>query len=349
MINKINFLKKSSQCLSLTAFVAVACISNNEAMAQEVEKSSKAGTGIYEAVISTADGHLYVTGTGSRSNPGGALYKINPSDLSMVDSISLKENPPFGIGINNKTQLVYTTNTRTNSVSVIDLKTGKLLTTIKNDAEESHTREALVDEDNNLVYITDVGKPSSIWVIDGGTNTLSHIIPNTGNTTTGLTFGNSKDLIYVTNTGDNSIGVIDVKARKLIKSFPSGGESPINIVSDGKRLFVTNQKSGTLTVLDINGQLIKSIPTGDGAIGVAFDPVKNRIYSANRQTGTTTIIDAGSYEILASLNTGSHPNHVKVDPKTGIAYIVNKTKGGKPVEGQPVVVDTNGDTVTKIN
>lgn len=333
----------------MATMVALVCVSTQNTLAQEVEKSSKAGTGIYEGVINAADGHLYVTGAGSRTQPGGALYKVDLVNLSILDSISLKENPPYGIGINNRTQTVYTTNTRTNSVSAVSLKTGKIVATLKNGAEKSHTREVLVDEENNLIYITDVGNPGSIWVIDGKTNTFSHLIPNTGNSTTGLTFGASKDVIYVTNMGDNTIGVVDVKTRTLTKSFPSGGESPINIASDGKRLFVTNQKSGTLTVLDTDGELIKSIPTGAGAIGVAYDPVKNRIYSANRQTGTTTVLDATSYEVLADLNTGSHPNHVKVDPVSGIAYVLNKTKGGRPVEGEPVMVDTNGDTVTKIN
>ena len=134
-----------------------------------------------------------------------------------------------------------------------------------------------------------------------------------------------------------------------LKLLPSGGEAPVNITSDGNRLFVANQKSGTVTVLESDGKLIKSIPTGAGAIGIAFDPLKNRIYSANRQTGTTTIIDAKTYEVLADVATGSHPNHVKIDPKTGEAFIINKTKGGRPVEGQPVVVDTNGDTITKLN
>jgi len=345
---KIYIPKNSVRSASLAVLVTFG-LAATELNAQTVEKSSPAGRGVYEAVISSADGHIYVTSAGSRTNPGGALYKINLDDLSIADSILLKEDPPFGIGINNKTQLAYTSNTRTNSVSVVDLKSGELVTTIKNGAEKSHTREVLVDEDNNLVYITDVGNPGNIWVIDGKTNTYSHSIPNTGASTTGLTFAGSKDLIYVTNMGDNSVGVIDVKERKLVNSFPSGGESPINIASDGERLFVTNQKSGTLTVLDKEGKLIKSIETGDGAIGIAYDPVKNRIYSANRQTGTTTILDATSYEVIADVPTGSHPNHVKVDPKTGAAYVVNKTKGGRPVEGQPVVVDTNGDTLTKIN
>lgn len=349
MITQIRVPKIAGHYLSIAALSALTCFVSQEATGQQVEKSSKAGTGVYEAVINTVDGHIYVTGAGSRTSPGGTLYKINPVDLSIIDSISLKDSPPFGIGLNNKTQLAYTTNTRSNSVSVVDLKTGQLVATIKNGEEKAHTREVLVDEDKNLIYITDVGKQSGIWVIDGKTNKLSHIIPDVGLTATGLTFAGSKDLIYITNLGDNSIAVVDVNSRKVIKKFPSGGEAPVNVGSDGKRLFVTNQKSGTLTVLDTEGNLLKNIATGAGAIGIAFDPVKNRIYSANRQTGTTTVIDATSYEILADLPTGSHPNNVKIDPKTGIAYVLNKTKGGRPVEGQPVVVDTNGDTVTKIN
>ncbi len=319
------------------------------AHAQEAVQSSRAGTGVYEAVISAKDGHIYVTGAGSRAVPGGALYKINPSDLAIVDSISLKENPPFGIGINNKTNTVYTTNTRTNSVSAVDLTTGKLLATITNGADESHTREVLVDEGKNLVYISDVGDPSNIWVIDGKTNTYLHAIGNLGKTATGMSFLKGTDKIYVTVIGDNSVYVVDVKSKQVEYKFPSGGEAPVNITSDGKHLFVANQKSGTITVLEGKGKLIKSIPTGAGAIGIAYDPIKQRIYSANRQTGTTSIIDAKTLAVVADVATGSHPNHVKIDPKTGEAFVINKAKGGRPVEGQPVVVDTNGDTITKIN
>ncbi|WP_437921108.1 YncE family protein [Sphingobacterium sp. LRF_L2] len=318
------------------------------AEAQQVHKSSPAGKGVYEAAINAKDGHIYVTAAGSRTAPGGALYKIEPGSLSIVDSISLKENPPFGIAINNKTQVAYTSNTRTNSVSAIDLKSGKLLATITHGSEKSHTREVLVDEDNNLVYVSDVGDPSSIWVIDGKTNTFSHLIPDLGKTATGMTFLGKHDKLYVTVMGNNTVAVIDTKTRKIERSFDSGGEAPVNIVSDGKRLFVTNQKSGTVTVLDKEGKLLKSIAAGEGAIGIAYDPVKDRIYSANRQTGTTTVIDGKTYEVLADLATGSHPNHVKVD-KSGVAYVINKAKGGRPVEGQAPTVDTNGDTVTQIN
>lgn len=335
-------------CLSTA--VVFTLLGSNRLWAQKVEKTAPAGKGIYEAVFNSQDGHLYVTGAGTKNQPGGALYKINPQNLAMLDSIELTENPPFGIGINTKTQVVYTSNTRSNSVSAIDLKTGKLIALIKEQGEEkAHTREVLVDEENNLVYVSVVGKPSKIWVIDGKKNALSHVIENTGQITTGISFAGSNDTLYVTNMGDNEIGIIDLKARKLINSFPSGGESPVNLTSDGQRLFVTNQKSGTLTVLTKEGKLLKSIATGAGALGIAFDATNNRLYSANRMTGTTTIIDAGTYKVLADLPTGSHPNHVKIDPQTGAVYVLNKTKGGKPVNGEPIATDPNGDTVTKIS
>lgn len=344
--NNINWKSKITCNLMLLGLLTVPQV---YCVAQQIDKSGHAGTGVYEAVINNQDGSLYVTAAGARHAPAGAIYKIDPHTLVILDSIGLKENPPYGIGINNKTQTLYTTNTRSNSVSAIDISTGKLLATITHGGEKSHTREVLVDEKNNLIYISDVGDPSSIWVIDGKTNTYLHSIENVGTTVTGMVFApKSTDIIYVTVMGDNAIAKINTKTKKVEKSFASGGESPINIVSDGKRLFVANQKSGTITILDEKGSLIKSIPTGAGSIGIAYDPIKNRVYSANRQTGTTTIIDASTYKVIADLPTGTHPNHVKVDATTGVAYVINKAKGGRPVEGQPIVVDTNGDTVTRI-
>jgi YVTN family beta-propeller protein len=344
--NNNNLSRKMLRSMALLGLFAAPVA---QVLAQQVDKSAPAGTGIYEAVISNNDGHIYVTAAGSRNTPGGAIYKLDPTSLSIVDSISLKDNPPFGIAINNNTQTVYTTNTRSNSVSAVDIRSGKLLATITHGGEKSHTREVLVDEKNNLIYVSDVGDPSSIWVIDGKTNKYLHTLENIGKTITGMVFApGNNNVLYVTVMSDNAIAKVNIKTRKVEKTFPSGGEAPVNIVSDGKYLFVANQKSGTITVLDDSGNLIHSIPTVAGAIGIAYDAVKSRIYSANRQTGTTSIIDANTFKVIADLPTGSHPNNVKVDSKTGIAYVVNKAKGGRPVEGQPVVKDINGDTVTRI-
>lgn len=325
--------------------------------AQTIAKTEKAGgAGLYQLAVSETSGYVYVAAAGSRSEPGGKILILDPKTLAITDSIVLKDSPPFGVGINDKTQTLYTSNTRSNSVSAIDLKTGKLIATISNGKERSHTREVVVDDKKNLIYVSDVGQTaSSIWVIDGKTNQYQYSIENTGKTTTGLALTPNGKTMYITNMGDSAIGVIDLEKKALIRSFSTGGSNPVNLTLDAKtgRLFVANQGSNEVTVLRAStGELLKSIPAGKGTLGITFDPIKKRIYTADRQSGTVTVINSDSYEVLATLTAGSMPNTVVVNKKNGEAYVTNKARSGpRPKAGEPIpapVADPLGDTVTRI-
>lgn len=352
--------------------VAASLLIPGSVLAQKAEKTAKIGAaGVYELAVSESTGAVYVAAAGSRTAPGGKIYKLEPQSLAVVDSIDVKDASPFGVGINDKTQILYTSNTRTNSVSAVDLKSGKIVAVIKNGQEKSHTREVVVDEARNRVYVSDVGEGSSIWVIDGGTNTYLYSIENTGKTTTGLALDTEKQLLYVTNMGTNEIGVVDLEAKKLIRSYSAHGERPVNLVLDKPtgRLFVVDQGTNEVNVIKAeSGELIKKIPAGKGALGIKMDPVRKRVYTANRQDGTVTVIDSDSYNVLATLEAGSAPNTVVVNTKTGAAFVTNKTKpmqrpqggqagGQRPQGGQgggqegqrpAPAPDPLGDTVTLI-
>src|SRR5690606_20275635 len=281
------------------------------------------------------------------------IYKLDPQALDAVDSIALGDTPGFGLGINQKTRTLYTSNTRSNSVHAIDLKTGKLLATITNGAEKSHTREIVVDEKTNKVYVSDVGDPSTIWVIDGKTNQYLYSLENAGKTATGLAVDSKKGLLYVTAMGDNEIIVYNTKTREKVKSFPSGSESPINIAFDSKgdRLFVTDSKNSILTVLNAaSGELLQKITVGENPIGVTFDAKRNRIYTANRQGKSLTVVDGSTYSVVQDIPTNGLSNTVAVNPKTGSAYVTNKQVGTRVREGQtPPAPLRNGDTVSLIS
>jgi len=343
--------------------VAVALLGSPSLGQKAVKTAKVGGEGLYELAVSQSTGNVYIAAAGSRSNPGGKILVLDPETLAVRDSIPAKETPPFGVGINDKTQTLYTSNTRTGSVSAIDLKSGRIVATIKNGKERSHTREVVVDAGKNRVYVSDVGEGSSIWVIDGASNTYLYSIENTGKTTTGLALDEAKQVLYVTNMGTNEIGVVDLEAKKLARSYPAHGEKPVNLVLDkpSGRLFVADQGTNEVIVLKAeNGELIKKIPAGKGTLGIQLDPVKKRVYTANRQDGTVTVIDSESYTVLATLEAGSAPNTVAVNPNTGAAYVTNKTKpmarprpqegGQRPAQGAPVAPapDPHGDTVTLI-
>src|SRR5690606_23935082 len=217
---------------------------------------------LYEVAIDHKDNAVYGASVGQKGNPGPYIYKLDPQTLAPVDSIAMGETPGFGIGINQKTRTLYTSNTVSNSVHAIDLKTGKLIATITNGAEKSHTRQIVVDEKNNRVYVSDVGDPSTIWVIDGKTNQYLYALEDAGKNATGLAIDGKKGLLYVTAMGDNEVLVYNTKTREKVTSFPSGSESPINIALDkkGNRLFITDSKNSVLTALDATtGELLQKI------------------------------------------------------------------------------------------
>ncbi len=345
--SKFNQLLSKASVVALTAAAGIGL-----SHAQTLSTSAKVGGGLYEIVVDHSDGAVYVASTGQRDILGPYIYKLDPETLAAVDSIALGDIPGFGLGINQKTRTLYTSNTRSNSVHAIDLKTGKLIATISNGAEKSHTREIVVDEKNNKAYVSDVGDPSTIWVIDGKTHQYLYSLENAGKTATGLAIDSKKGLLYVTAMGDNEVLVYNTKTREKVTSFPSGSESPINIALDqkGNRLFITDSKNSVLTVLNAStGELLQKITVGENPIGVSFDGKRNRIYTANRQGKSLTVIDGSTYEIVKEIPTNGLSNTVAVNPKTGAAYVTNKQVGTRVREGQtPPTPLPNGDTVSLI-
>ncbi len=323
-----------------------------DATGQTVSKTVKPGKGLFEIVYSEKGKAVYVAGIGSRGENNARIFKLDPKTLEVKDSIDVSEAPAFGLGLNDKTQTLYTSNTRSNSVHAIDLKTGKIIATIKNDNERSHTREIVADESTNTIYVSDVG--AGVWVIDGKTNTFQRMIDNAGESVTGLALDEKSKKLYIIDMKANSVVTYDLAKNEVVNTFPTGGEGAINIARDAKtkRLFVANQGSGELTVLnEATGELLKTIPTGKGALGVNFNPAKNLVYVANRQAGTLTVVNAATYEIVADLQTGTHPNTVAVT-KDGTAYVSNKAKAGaRPRQGetpQPQPEDPTGDVVALV-
>lgn len=327
------------------ALVAAQAVANKPA----VDKTLKIAAGLYEVVASPSTGLVYVASVGSpREQVPARILGLDPATLEVKRTIEVGDAAAFGLGINDRTQTLYTSNTRSGSVSAIDLKTGKVVATVRDENDpKAHLFRVLVDEEHDLTYVSVTS--GRVWVIDGKTHKLAHIIDEVGKTTMGLAIDPAHNRLFAANLGTSDIAVIDLATRTVTSRIPAGGERPSQIAFDAKtgRLFVTNQGTGDLSVLDVaKGSLIKTVKTGAGALGLGFNPSTNLVYVANRQAGTVTVIDAGSLEVVADLTAGSLPNTVAVDAKSNRVYVTNKAKSGG--RNAPPVDDPAGDTVTLI-
>lgn len=330
-----------------------------------VLKSAQPGDGLYEVVVSEALGRVYVAAAGSRGADNGAILALDPATLEVRETIQLGKDAGYGLGLNDRTGILYATQTRSGSVAAIDLATGKVVATVKH-GEGAHLREALVDEEANRIYVTAFTRgdePGEVWVIDGATNQLAEVIGGLKGGVTGIALDAEGKRLFVTALQSNEIHEVDLGTNKVTRTFPAGGEGPVNADYDaeGGRLFVANQGSGTLTVLNVkDGAVLASIPTGEGALGVRFDPQRGIVYVANRRGGFVSLVDAKELSVTANVVTGSMPNTVAIDEATGRAYVTNKLKSvprppraegaaqaaGSPPPRPPLVIDPNGDTVT---
>lgn len=320
------------------------------AEAPAVERQQKVHAGLYELATSSEDGTLWVAATGSAQAPGAYLIALDPETLQERRRIDLGENPALGVAINNRTQTLYSSNTRVGNMSAVDLRTGEVTLIERADVEDApHLYRVVVDEQNNRVYATVASTPGSIWVVDGAANELVDIIEDVGDRPTGLVLDAEAGRLYATILAANEVAVIELDSGKVVDRIPTDGERSTQLAFDPatQRLFVGNQETNDVTVIDAHaGRVVRKIPTGAQPIGVAFHPKTNQLYVASRQDGTVTVIDTQTYERVADLPIGSNPNSIHVDAATGIVYVANKA--ARPAPGQRPADDPRGDMVTLI-
>jgi YVTN family beta-propeller protein len=347
-------------CGTSALFVLVAALATppgvsaqSAASTPRVAAQAKVGSGLYELIFSEPANAVYVASTG---NNDVKVYALDAKTLAVKGSVDTSAAPAYGLGFNNRTQTLYTSNTRVGSVSAIDLRTGKIVNTITvADSPRAHTYRVLVDEEANMTYASIAETPGKVWVIDGKTNTLAHVIENVGSRTTGLALDKGANRLYASSLGTNEIVVVDLATRQVVAKHPSGGQGTTQLTFDPKtrRLFAANQQSGDVSVLDMNtGAVIRTVKTGAGALGIGFNQRSNQVYVANRQAGTVTVIDGTSYAVVADIKAGSMPNTVLIDQKTGTVYVTNKARRaggrGQAAPATPPPADEGGDTVTMI-
>lgn len=317
-----------------------------------VGKTVRPAEGLYEIAFNGEKGLLYVASAGKRGADNGQILVLDAKTLETVSAFERKDDPAFGLGLNQKTQTLYTTNTRSGGVSIIDLATGA--TTTVTQGEKPHVREVQVDEAADKAYVTvfggrDASVPGTVWVIDGATDKIEGEIADVGAGISGLVVDAAGGKLYLTSMFANEVITVDSKTRAVTNRFPSGGEAPINISLDaaGQRLFVANQKSGTITVLDAaSGKQLASVATGEGTLDVEYNAGNGLIYVAARNASTVSVIDGKTYGVVATLKTGTYPQTIVVDAATRNVYISSKANNGP--RDQPPVEDPNGDTVALI-
>ena len=135
------------------------------------------------------------------------------------------------------------------------------------------------------------------------------------------------DTVYVPNSGDSTMSVIDgatntVRATVAVGSYPSA----VAVDPNTDIVYVPNAGDSTVSVIDgVTDTVTATIQNvGLHPDAVAVDPTTSTVYVANAGNNSVSVIDEATDVVTATIYVGAYPDGVAVDPTTGTLFVANQ-------------------------
>ena len=272
-------------------------------------------------VVDDAARSLYVT-------HNDRVHVLNADTLDFIGVVSKTEGV-HGVAIAGELGRGFTSNGRTSTVSIFDLKTLKV---VKEVAVGKNPDAIRFDPFSKRIFVFN-GVSHDASVIDAATGEVIATIPLGGKMEFSVADGLGH--VYANNEDTSEVMVIDSKNLKVLSRWPiAPGESPTGLSIDTKnrRLFsVTRNKF--MIVLDADdGRVLASLPIGIGCDGCMFDPERKLVFASNGE-GTLTIVHEDSplnFSILDTVATQRGARTMTIDLRTHALFLPTAEYGSTP-------------------
>jgi YVTN family beta-propeller protein len=260
---------------------------------------------------------------------------LNPGLLNtteQLDQLGFRTGvEPYYVSMNPITNRLYVANYRSNTVSVIDGLTDKLITNI---AVGNLPTSIDFNPFTNIIYVTNSAS-NTVSVIDGPSNKVVATIKvgeNPSEVIVDAIEGKLNSLIFVANDGSNNVSVINGLTNKLMYNITVGdGPASLAIDSVVDRLYVANSDSNTVNVIDyftakvggFRDKMISNITVGTFPSSLGLNPNTNRLYVANKLSNTVSVIDVISNRLITNVEVGKLPSSIGINTETNTTYVAN--------------------------
>ena len=225
----------------------------------------------------------------------------------------------------------FTSNGRSNTVTVFDLPSLAVAATIKVTGENP---DAILYEPVSKRVFTFNGRGKNVTAIDAASGTVAGTLPVGGkpefavSDAAGVVYVNIEDTAEVVAFDAKSLAV---KGRWKIASCvePTG----LALDPKSKRLFAGCSGNRTLSILSAaDGKAIGTVPIGQGCDAVAFDPVTGLVFASNGD-GTLNVVKEGApgaYAAVETVTTKKGARTMALDPSTHRVYLPAAQYGPVP-------------------
>ena len=291
------------------------------------------------ALSSTQAGVMYVL----NSQPNlacpnsGSISTISTTTLAVSNTACLFQPPPaiFCGGVNPIAMVqapgggrIFVINQGDNSVCVYDPSSQSIVATFTTQANKLGLNAVYLvpSADGSYIFVVTQGdkvnppaNPPALDII--ATNNLFGVLPSVplGVSPSFATLDPNLNRLYVTNSGDSTVSVLDasnvnVKASPPIPPIPSLANPPVSVgagavpigvtpLANGTLFYVVNAGNNSVSVVSATSfQVLMTIalPAGSNPVWIASDPTSSKVFVANQGTSSTTIIQTVNNAIASS-------------------------------------------------
>jgi len=147
-----------------------------------------------------------------------------------------------------------------------------------------------------------MGPPGGDW---------DETVVKVGNGSEGFDVSPDGKEVWVANSQDGTISIINLAAKKVIETVAANakGANRLKFTPDGKRVFISCLGGEDLIVLDAASRKeIKRIKLGHGAAGIQMQPDGSRVFVACSPDNYIAVIDLKTLEVTGHLDVGTEPD-----------------------------------------
>jgi YVTN family beta-propeller protein len=160
----------------------------------------------------------------------------------------------------------------------VDTAAMKIVDTLDLPRADAKPQDVKISPDGRTWYVADMNC-DGIWVLDGDRFADPEFLP-TGRGAHGLYVSRDSETMYVSNRGEGSVSLLDLRSGKLAgKWHIRGGGSPDmgGVSADGRVLWLSGRYDAEVYALDPRtGRTLAKIPVGQGPHGLAVYPQPGR-------------------------------------------------------------------------
>jgi glutamine cyclotransferase len=225
-----------------------------------------------------------------------------------------------GVALASELDRGFTSNGGANTVTIFELKTLKVLDTVKT----GENPDAILFDPVTKRVFTFNGRSHDATALDAATGKVVGTIELGGKPETGVSDGQGQ--LFVNIEDKSEVVRIDPKELKVTARWAlAPGEEPSGLALDAKhrRLFSVcgNEK---MVVLDADsGKVVTTVPIGKGPDAAGFDPGTSCAFSSNGE-GTLTVVhedDPAHFAVRESAMTQRGARTMALDPQSHNVYL----------------------------